>query len=170
MASATSTAPSWHDAHVASLTSDDKYIITTPNMDFVPDPQIGIVKVIVHDDCRYGAVDPIQWPQVISHQWEYLCAVRQRVSSRHRLVPVWWDPQERDFSITPGSEFKNLGLLTRSSLVPLMKLAGEMFKVISARPGPTNSHLHWLRAAMRQACNRLLNFPSTYRDAVSQVR
>ena len=32
-------------------------------MDFVPDPQIGIVKVIVHDDCRYGAVDPITCAQ-----------------------------------------------------------------------------------------------------------
>ena len=45
-----------------------------------------------------------------------------------------------------------------------------MSKVISARAGPLNSHLQWLRAAMRQACDRLLHFPSTYRDAISQVR
>ena len=87
----------WNDALVASHTTDDKWAITSPNMPFVPAPSVGLIHVVLRADCRYGDVDPIQWPQAFSEGFEFLSAILRAESAEERLWPIWWSPQENDF-------------------------------------------------------------------------
>ena len=48
----------------ATLTDDSKYIITSPNVDWIPQPFVGLIRVFMRADYRYGENDPFQWPQV----------------------------------------------------------------------------------------------------------
>ncbi|KAI0642501.1 hypothetical protein C8Q79DRAFT_1002921 [Trametes meyenii] len=110
-------------------------------MDYVPRPPLGVKEVFLHDDCRYGEVDPIQWPQLHSPGYEYLCAVSRPIHHGHRLAPVWWTPdQDEDFELLPGSIVKCLGLLKPSCLEPLSVLVDTLI------------------------------FPCTFRDVLMQVR
>ncbi|KAI1788510.1 hypothetical protein LXA43DRAFT_894450 [Ganoderma leucocontextum] len=45
----------WNDALVAAPTSDDMWAVTSPNMEFVPTPLIGVIEVVLRDD------SPIWW-------------------------------------------------------------------------------------------------------------
>lgn len=161
----------WFDMRkCARFEQDVKYLVTTPNMDFIPEPFVGRVKVSMRRDHRYGPVDPIQWPQMCSRTFEYLCAVRRRVPASDRLASIWWDPQEVDFRIQEGAMFKTLGFFRPSAIRPLEHLVHELSSAIRQRPEPVDRRLQWLEAAMRHACERLRRFPCTYRDAVTQVR
>ncbi|KAI1782631.1 hypothetical protein LXA43DRAFT_977454 [Ganoderma leucocontextum] len=146
----------WNDAHVASRTTDDKWAVTSPNMPFVPTPSIGLIHVVLRSDCRYGAVDPIQWPQAFSEGFE--------------LLPIWWSPQEEDFELIHGSVIKCLGLLRRSAVQPLIELVDDLSRRVSSLPGEPDKRLSSLDTAMRHARDRLLCFPCTWRDVRLQVR
>ncbi|OJT13751.1 hypothetical protein TRAPUB_9706 [Trametes pubescens] len=138
-------------------------------MDFVPSPPVGLVKVVLRKDCRYGWVDPIQWPQVLVEEYEYLCAVQKPVPLDHRLSPVWWAPDESDFERIEGSTIKCLGLLRKDSVRPLSNLVDDMSVQVKKSPH-IDDRLIWLDAAMRHARDRLHHFPCTYRDTSMQVR
>ena len=92
----------WDSALAASRTADKKYYITSPNCDFIPEPLVGRVVVIMRDDYRYGPPDPIQWPQVMSANFEYLCAILRRVPDSDPRAPIWQDPREEDFKVIEG--------------------------------------------------------------------
>ena len=121
-------------------------------------------------DCRYGTVDPIQWPQGYSPSYEYLCAVRRRVSAPDSLAPLWWDPQQTDFKMIKGSAFKVLGIFKHGAIEPLERLVRALSETVRARQSPVDQRLLWLELAMRHAYERLRRFPCTYRDAVTQLR
>ncbi|KAI0349354.1 hypothetical protein OH77DRAFT_1432151 [Trametes cingulata] len=165
----------WKDALSAAYTPDRIWVITTPNMSFVPLPPAGIMEVILRADYRYGIVDPIQWPQVYSPGYEYLCAIQQPLPAAHRLSPLWWTPSEdTDFERIQGSAIKCLGLLRPETIRPLGELVEEMSAVIAdavaARKDFVDDRLMWLETAMRHSQDRLHNFPCTFRDAAMQVR
>ena len=160
----------WDSALSAIRTADHKYFITSPNCPFVPKPLVGRVVVTLRADYRYGPPDPIQWPQVLSEGFEYLCAIRRRIKAPDPRAAIWADPQEGDFKIIEGCEFKTLGLFTKASLKPLAVQVRELTLRISSRPDATSGRLKWLDAAMKQACDRLYRFPCTYRDACVQFR
>ena len=83
---------------------------------------------------------------------------------------MWADPQKRDFRLIEGCEFKTLGLFIKRSLRPLAAQVRALEDAISCRVGDPPRRLKWLASAMKQACDRLFRFPSTYRDACLQYR
>lgn len=158
---------------MAHLDSDPPYVATSPNMDFVPAPAIGLIKVHLCEDFRYGVHDPIQWPQNFTPGFEYLAALRRREAAPARWKHMWWTPrQQSDFEALEGSTFKCLGLLSRNSIPPLSDLVESLDIQISEhlrRVGPVDELLR-LNRDMRRALERLLYYPSTYRDVCIQVR
>ena len=78
------TAPRWDDILSIFLANDSKYVITSPNMEWVPEPFVGLVQVHLRKDFRYGVEDPFQWPQVYSEGFEFLSAVLRRDGHRHQ--------------------------------------------------------------------------------------
>ncbi|THG97080.1 hypothetical protein EW026_g4855, partial [Hermanssonia centrifuga] len=67
----------YRDGFAGCATPDDKYLVTSPNVDWIPRPVYGMVSVSLRHDARFGIHDPILWPQVFVKQSRYswLCAV-----------------------------------------------------------------------------------------------
>ncbi|RPD55262.1 hypothetical protein L226DRAFT_547887 [Lentinus tigrinus ALCF2SS1-7] len=130
---------SWSDARALAYTNDPKYLITSPNMDFVPSPFVGIVEVSMRADYRYGA-----------------------------FAPIWWTPLPDDFEYVEGSWITCLGLLRRQSTEALNSLVDELSRLVSLRD-ESDSSLSVLHTSMLHCRNRLRYFPCTFRDAVLQV-
>ena len=161
----------WSDGLTGAWTDDKKYVITSPNMDFVPKPQVGIVHVRLRVDGRYGTADPVQWPQVYTDKYSYLCAIRRPVLPRDPLFPLWWTPAEdTDFEVLTGSLFTCLGLLRWSCVAPLNDLVEKLLDEAYRYGVESHDHLRWLTMAMRHVRDRLRCFPCRFRDTMIQVR
>ena len=94
---------------MGTYTRDSKYVVTTPNVDFVPEPFVGQVRVIMRRDYRFGENDPFQWPQIFTGEFDFLCVLR-RPTSRYGVM--WWAPDPlEDFRTIQGSAFTCLGRL-----------------------------------------------------------
>lgn len=145
------------------------WVITSPNMDFVPSPPVGRIKVVLRSDCRYGLVDPIQHPQVYSEGWEYLCMISRPDARREQNDALSFTPSRYDFVLHEGSIIKCLGLLREDVLRPLSAVVKDVHRAI-ADSTTRHPHLAWLDLAMTDACDRLRSFPCTFRDVVMQVR
>ena len=154
---------------MAAPTSDPLWVVTSPNARFIPAPFVGQVQVVLRSDYRYGAQDPIQWPQLLVKDCEYLSVIL-RSSNDQVTALIWWSPLDVDFDLLEGSVIKCLGLLRGDSVAPLFRLVEQMSSTISSHPLNGNPTLLCLEVAMRQACDRLRHFPCTWRDACLQVR
>lgn len=161
----------WGDALAVADCHDEKYVISSPNMPFIPLAPSGVVEVVLRGDYRYGLVDPIQWPQVYTEEYDYLCAIRCGAGAGDEYSALWWSPSEsQHFQVVEGAMFKSLGRLTSISTLPLLQLASDLVITIAKRSAPADPRLDWLSMAMRHACDRVRHFPSTFRDAAMQVR
>lgn len=160
----------WSDARVAAQTTDAKWVVTSPNMDFIPSPPMGLVDVFLRTDCRYGIVDPVQWPQTFVDDYEYLAAILRTETADTTLSPIWWSPQKDDFELIQGSVIKCLGLLRRTAIQPLSDLVDTLSNTIHRLPYQPDHRLSDIEAAMQRARERLLCFPCTWRDVCLQVR
>ena len=161
----------WHDALAAAATLDPLWVVTSPNMHFVPTPCNGRVDIILRSDYRYGWQDPIQWPQMFTPEYAYLAAViRQPADDAHVYAPIWWTPDPVNFEIVEGSVIKCLGLIRAVRLHPLCRLVEQLSATVLTHPLRSNAELSSLEVAMRHASERLHHFPCTWRDACLQVR
>ena len=159
---------------VAACPDEGHYVITSPNTDYIPQPFVGLVRVYMRNDYRYGENDPFQWPQVFTPELDFLSVIRHPYKSPHRYEPIWWTPScTTDFEPVEGGVFKSLGLLARASLVRLSDLVDEMTRLVNQHGeqiGRVDVRLWKFNIAMVDARNRLLHFPATFRDTCFQVR
>ena len=154
---------------MATPTSDPLWVVTSPNASFIPAPFIGQVQVALRRDYRYGLQDPVQWPQLLVKDFEYLSVVL-RASNDGAIAPVWWSPVHADFDLLEGSVIKCLGLLRGNRIAPLCRLVEQLSSMISSHPLNGHPTLVRLDVAMRHARDHLQHFPCTWRDACLQVR
>jgi hypothetical protein len=93
---------------------DSKYFITSPNVDFVPEPPRGS-SVVLRADCYYGEDDYLLWPQPWNADFCHLTAVRRKPHAT-KDNPDWimWETFDRNsFTWTAGGECADgLGRLT----------------------------------------------------------
>ena len=174
MANNTESDFSWTDASCAAYTADDKYIVISPNVDFVPEPFVGLVQVRMRADFRYGENDPFQWPQPLDSDSLFLSAIRHPYPATHRYAPIWCTPDRHaDFEVIQGSVFTCLGLLRASYLAPLQRLVDEMDAIVDHHKrtiAGSKRRLSVFQLGMNQARERLLFFPATFRDQCFQLR
>ena len=80
-------------------------MITSPNVDFVPEPHL-----FEEDELRpranghFGLVDCFQWPQNYEKEYEYSVCIPHKDSLLTHAV-AWYNPTRDDFIIPPGSKF-----------------------------------------------------------------
>ena len=161
----------WNEALVAAPTDDPLWVITSPNMDFVPAPSVGQIEVVLREDYRYGVADPTVWPQTFSPGFEYVAAiVRKSPDVPERFAALWSSPTRDDFTLIEGSVIKCLGLLHSRYLKPLFDLVDELCDLVVSHPMNSDPRLASLEIAMRHARDRLIHFPCTWRDVCIQVR
>ncbi len=49
----------WCDAQAVADCDDGKYVVSSPNMLFVPEPPVGLLEVVLRSNFHYGVRDPI---------------------------------------------------------------------------------------------------------------
>ncbi|KAI6015821.1 hypothetical protein BKA83DRAFT_4060751 [Pisolithus microcarpus] len=80
-------------------------IITSPNVDYVPEPFIFEEEdMCCCADGRFGVVDCFQWPQMHERQYEYSVCI-PRKGSIPTLHSAWYTPTLDDFVIPTGTQF-----------------------------------------------------------------
>lgn len=155
---------------VGHTTPDDKYVITSPNVNYIPSPVYGSIKVTMKTDGKFGREDPLQWPQIYSPDRD-VCwlACIPRAGSPQRCAGLWTALTLSDFVVSPTSMVSSLGTLCeqrRLALHPkITELASRAEAVEKTHSYP--EQLHWLRVSMADAYDRL-SFPSTFRDLLRQ--
>ena len=102
------------------------FLTTTPNADFVPEIVQGIVDVILRSDGRYGAVDPIQWPQIFAPRYGYLATILKRVDVSHGWAAIWSSPSAHHFIPLCGTPILGFGVLSADFVALLRALVHEM--------------------------------------------
>lgn len=144
-------------------------------MHFVPEAFIGLIQVFLCGDGRYGAHDPIQWPQLHAPGFEYLCCVRRRMVHESMYSAIWQTPDEMvDFETVEGSAFRNLGLISRTWARDLDRLVEDLLREAHeyqrSRSAVPHEDLHTLCTNLCQARDRLLHYTATFRDLCLQLR
>ncbi|KAI0713869.1 hypothetical protein C8Q76DRAFT_796790 [Earliella scabrosa] len=167
----------WYDGQVTTqirgLEGVD-WVVTSPNMNYIPQPYIGIVTMSLMKDARYGTLDPIQHPQIFSDGFEYLAAIYRRPPDNHPYYFMWSIPCQDDFAPIEGSVIKTLGYLKSSYTSPLHDLVLTTSSQVAAFqsqptfPPSSTTTLSRLERLMKRACDRLIHFAATLSDARMQ--
>ncbi|KIY69441.1 hypothetical protein CYLTODRAFT_488943 [Cylindrobasidium torrendii FP15055 ss-10] len=112
------------DGLVASLHPDLDFFICSPNMNCpIPLPRLGNnIVVSMCDDFRFGAADPIQWPQMWSEDYSHYPCI-PRIQHDGPLCGLWLNPSidyDFDIDLTLG---QGLGRLSSSALEQVARAA-----------------------------------------------
>ena len=80
-------------------------MITSPNVDFVPEPYVFEEEdVRARADSHFGLVDCFQWPQLYDKEYEYSVCI-PRKDTVPTLEIAWYNLTRDDFIIPDGSQF-----------------------------------------------------------------
>ena len=152
--------------------ADNRWMITTPNMAFIPEPSLGKKVVSIRADGHFGLEDPILWPQKFWMEGQWLAAVSHRPKyPKHHLQPIWNDVSLQDFVLsTILTAFGRLCRHRQAELKSLVsKLANEARTLHRENPNRYGMLLPSVCKQMEEAYDHL-DLPSTFRDIVQQVR
>jgi hypothetical protein len=162
------------DAH--SLVHDAPYVITSPNVPFVPYIDLHRPRELrARADGRLGLEDCFQCPQIYSnrHPWAP-CIFRKPdsdVLAKHDFALLWWTPTLQFYELEPGCAFGDLGRLSKKAWDPLQQL--QLFFTMRLREYQEHHSIDPAANAydfsMRSTLLRLRDQPLTWRDTVGQV-
>ncbi|KAI0088581.1 hypothetical protein BDY19DRAFT_993965 [Irpex rosettiformis] len=160
----------FYDALVAAPTPDEKYLITSPNMNYVPCPVWGRIKVSLKADGKCGIEDPMQWPQIYvpDLRWKSFACMPQKTHPWYQSEP-WTTPSLHDLDAagTGLVQLYTIKLPRQQSIrTSVEKLDGEV-KEFESLKGPS-THLRWLQLTMHNNLD-CLRVPSTLRDIIRQL-
>lgn len=162
----------YQDGLVGAMTDDGQWVLTSPNVTFVPNPVLDHIRVEVRSDGRFGLQDPIQWPQLFSRMYShYPLILRRPADPNDPRQPIWWRPTKQDFIPIHRSAVSCLGTLAAQPRRRLGQLVEGMTSRVSLfveKQTKPNQYINFCNLSMRAAFN-CLTFPSTYRDLVVQV-
>jgi hypothetical protein len=115
------------DGLAGALVADGKYILTSPNCTFLPDPPLGGDRhLFLRTNLRYGEDDPVQWPQPFLASYAYLaCIPRGTTSSRDPANIMWWLPERTSF-VEDNGILGGIGGIHYSYLYQLKSLSLEL--------------------------------------------
>ncbi|KAI1788155.1 hypothetical protein LXA43DRAFT_666034 [Ganoderma leucocontextum] len=165
--------PRFIDGRAAVMDARLGFLTTTPNADFVPEIVQGIVDVTLRSDGKYGAVDPIQWPQIFAPRYGYLAAVPKRVDNGHKWAAIWRRPSREDFIPLSGTPISGFGVLSAVFIAPLRALVEEMCgridEYVRSRNPAHVQDVRWHELAMRHTLHRLSLMSAAFPDQTLQV-
>ncbi|RDB15399.1 hypothetical protein Hypma_004551 [Hypsizygus marmoreus] len=103
--------------------SDQYWIITTPNANYIPEAVLGRRPVRARKDGRYGLQDRTIHPQYYAASFEYICCIpRHPEDPKDPLQLMWFTPQASDTDLVKGMAFDvNLRKLNEYHLNALRK-------------------------------------------------
>ncbi|KAI0711246.1 hypothetical protein C8Q76DRAFT_623114, partial [Earliella scabrosa] len=161
------------DGLVGAMCCRGTLLVTSPNVEYVPDIVQGVVTVRLRQDFRYGITDPLQWPQVYTSRFGYMAAVSLPNDTSSPYSIMWTRPRETDFVPLTGSPVSTLGTLRKTFVHDLATLVADLSARVRAHqishPDHLCDDLLWHDLAMRQALDRLQHTSATFMDQQFQV-
>ncbi|KAI1782075.1 hypothetical protein LXA43DRAFT_1104832 [Ganoderma leucocontextum] len=169
--------PTFSDGIVGALSEDRSVFITSPNAEYIPQIEHGLLTVHLRDDGRFGLADPVHAPQIFSWNHSYLCAMLRPAPDHDSLAVMWKSPTSDHFIPNKGSVVGGFGRLSNTFLDAFdLPVSGMIHRATSASDNVHDeqsvqqaAHLRWYVVAMRQALDRLRYMPASFRDQVIQV-
>jgi hypothetical protein len=156
----------------------ERWIITTPNSDWIPQVFRQPHEVRARKDGRYGMDDFTLHPQRHTNQFFWSCVIRKRSaysSAIDTLNRYWWTPERRHFISAQGSAFGDIGKLDpgivrrfEDDVVQLSKRV-ERYRTNRDQTLPSCMQLNLLETNMRHSLWRLKLCPGTFQDLVLSV-
>lgn len=115
------------------------FIVTSPNMDTIPDISKGRISVQVHADGRFGLDDFMLCPQWYFEETYYLPYIRRRPENllHHDLAMIWYDLKKSDFVWERGGIISDLGRIRpdlANEFISLRKSLATKIKVLETDP------------------------------------
>ena len=166
------------DALVVALAAtwgpENAFLVTTPNVPFIPEIVQGIVSVYLRDDGTFGKHDPTQWPQVFTARFPYLTAIpKPSTTHTHPHTAIWSIPSPEQFVCLPNTPVRGFGRFCPEylcSLEPLVREISSRARDYAPRQSTADlAHLRSYEVAMTRAWERLQAICATYRDQLLQV-
>jgi hypothetical protein len=150
---------------------DTRWVITTPNMPFVPRISLRERQVHARLDGRYGLDDFALHPQKFSEHLRHLSVIRRQPKNDDPFAIMWWTPTIRDWTGIPSSTFSRVGFL-RSHYISAFKdcefmLLAQIGKVSTSISSTTP--LHGLVNDLYHARVRLELCPGSFREVLQGV-
>ena len=150
------------------------WVITSPNVDFIP--QISIMKRALQPrrDGRFGLEDPTNAPQMFSPSFPFHTIMSRRPIDDNERRYLWKTVGLKDFIPVKGSVFSGLGVLCPEAVEKLARMRTRMEAVVQeyfehpSPHAPTNQ-LKILVSQMRTTYQRIAYVPATYPDVVLAV-
>ncbi|TFK59690.1 hypothetical protein BDN72DRAFT_905622 [Pluteus cervinus] len=151
------------DGHVATVSQDQRWYITSPNQSFIPEPAFGSNRsVIRRQDYRFGNDDYIQWPQAYNEKCpHHACILLRQESGPYACM--WRDLVPNDF--IPSPALSRLGCLNTELLKNLRSLSDELLYRIKLyhekRPHFKLAKVlsHWLTLGLSRLQGTMMTFP-----------
>jgi hypothetical protein len=155
------------DAKVAAVI--DGWVITTPNMSFVPLPPWGKRFVHARADMRFADDDFTLWTQPYDVKYSHLGAVPKKTEDpADPLAIMWWTPAVDDFELMIGNRETGLGLITASKrnqidhLIDSLIIRVDSYREAAERP---NAFMLLVAKILKHAQDRLNTLPATFTNA-----
>ncbi|KAF8881814.1 hypothetical protein CPB84DRAFT_1851442 [Gymnopilus junonius] len=105
-------------------------IITSLNMDWIPDFHTDSRQIQVHKDSQFFTGDLSLWPQWFYKAMEYLPYIRARPNNdkikTHEFSWAWYDMKRTDFGYEEGSAFSDISLLHQDLVDELRAMSDKL--------------------------------------------
>ncbi|KAF9442851.1 hypothetical protein P691DRAFT_680688 [Macrolepiota fuliginosa MF-IS2] len=111
----------------------ERLVISTPNVDYLPNVNLGRQVISMCVDGRWGAEDWAQWPQWYFDGQDHFAYILRRPAPQdlktHPLRRLWWNMEETDFSHDPAL---NAGRLMPHILQEFNEIRTNLMKEVDA--------------------------------------
>ncbi|EIW61152.1 uncharacterized protein TRAVEDRAFT_117289 [Trametes versicolor FP-101664 SS1] len=146
-------------------------VITSPNMDYVPQYPVESYIVQTFADGRWGVHEYSRWPQMLLPEMMHVaCIPRKELADASRKI--LWEDLRPDVHWTedPETGVKGLGFLkkeTRDALADAAELILATTEAHCRGTEPIRAHCRFIRMILRQVVDRMKQLPSTSGIAVA---
>ncbi|PIL34318.1 hypothetical protein GSI_03093 [Ganoderma sinense ZZ0214-1] len=166
---------------IAAWGPQDAFLVTSPNVAYIPEIIQGIVSVYLRDNGGFGKPDPLLWPQVYMSQYPYLTALPKgpKPHLRNTSPPsvsdsaIWAHPSSNHFVPLCNTPVRGFGRWSTEFLLALEPVVKDMASrarryappLVAVNPKPLRQY----EQQMTMAWLRLCHVSATYRDQVVQL-
>ncbi|KII82935.1 hypothetical protein PLICRDRAFT_120055, partial [Plicaturopsis crispa FD-325 SS-3] len=159
---------SWLDGKCLAVVGD--FVITSPNVDFVPWFELGICRVQAMADGRFGLADFTNTPQRFSDQFPHSALIPEPPRRMTSSQSVFWrTPGREDFMELPGTAFLDVGNLSAAFLREVIPLFRELRDDVEEweKTHPRDWQLASILTNVTQAFGRLQYATYYFQDLVN---
>jgi hypothetical protein len=118
------------DGRVGAVVGNGEWFITSPNIDFVPQPPTPLGQsciMRIHADYRYREDDPLQWLQPYLASDCHLGAIPLCLGLGDPMSILWWNPEPNNFQPITAGFITGLGLLSRAHFANLQQAVFALY-------------------------------------------